>query len=282
MAVAGSVIIRAKDEAATIERALRALRDQTVDLELVVVDSGSTDGTLEIARRWCDRLIEIPPERFTFGGALNRGAEAASAPVHFALSAHCVCERRDWIERSLAYYDRPDVAATNGASRYPDQHPLRETFYQDAAAARAHPLWGFSNHAASWRAAVWEEFRFNESMAACEDKEWSWRVLGAGWLIAYDPLLCVSTTHRERSGLRAYFKRVERESRELAAHGAFPPFGLRDAFDEWWDGYPEDSRYPPVLHRANYYRAAEITAKYIGGRRGRNRHAWARPPAARR
>lgn len=269
MAAAGSVIVRAKNEAATIAAALSSLRDQTVDVEIVVVDSGSTDGTLEIARRWCDQLIEIPPEEFSFGRALNLGAEAASAPIHFALSAHCVAPREDWIERSLRHYERSDIAATNGALLYPDRRPLRETFHQDAETARRFPLWGFSNHAASWRAEVWEVHRFNEAMVACEDKEWSWRVLADGWLIAYDPLLCISTAHRERSGVRSFFNRTERESRELATYGAFPEFGVRDALRAWWNGYPEYSRYPPLMHRVNYYRIAEIIARYIGSRRGR-------------
>jgi rhamnosyltransferase len=290
MSVAGSVIVRAKDEAATIERTLSLVRDQTVAVELIVVDSGSTDGTLEIARALCDRLISIPPDRFTFGRALNVGADAASAKIHFALSAHCLPERSDWVERSLRHYERPDVAATNDSPFYPDQRPLREVFYQDAATARAHPLWGFSNHAASWRASVWQQFRFSESMEACEDKEWSWRVLNAGWVIAYDPLLSVSTAHCERSGVRRYYARVEREARELAAYGDFPTFRLRDAGAEWWNGYPADSRYPPLFHRANYYRVAEIAGKYVGARRGRRGRISApdaandleRPPAARR
>ena len=136
----------------------------------MVVDSGSTDGTVEIARRWCDRLIEIPSERFTFGHALNLGAEAASAPIHFAISAHCWPERSDWIERSLQHYEQPEVAATNGARYGPDESPLRDAFYQDAATALAHPLWGFSNHAASWRAAVWRDFRSTNRWRR-EDKE---------------------------------------------------------------------------------------------------------------
>lgn len=271
MSPRASVIVRARDEEAAIERTLSALRDQTVDVELIVVDSGSTDGTLEIARRWCDRLIELPSERFTYGRALNVGAEAASAPIHFALSAHCAPERGDWIERSLDLYERSEVAATNGALHYPDGRPLHETFYQGARTARASPLWGFSNHAASWRGTVWSQHPFNESMTACEDKEWSWRVLSAGWLIAYDPTLRVSTAHRERSGVVAYFKRVEREARELSAYSDLPPHGLPDALDEWWNHYPRDDRYPPLFHRANYYRIAEISGRYVGGIRGRRR-----------
>jgi rhamnosyltransferase len=271
MAVAGSVIVRVKNEAGTIGRTLEALRGQTVAVELIVVDSGSTDGTREVARRLSDRLIDIAPERFTFGRALNLGADAASAPIHFALSAHCRPERPDWVERSLAHYERSDVAATNGNAFKPDGSALRDVLYQDAAITRAHPLWGFSNHAASWRAEVWTEFPFNESMAACEDKEWSWRVLNAGWLVAHDPFLQVSTAHRERSGVKAYYGRVEREARELAAHINLPAFDLTDALGEWWNGYPPDNRYPPLFHRANYYRIAEIAGRYVGDVRGRRR-----------
>src|SRR5687767_8746951 len=125
MAVA-SVIVRAKDEAAAIERTLSALRTQSVEVEIIVVDSGSTDGTVEIARRWCDRLIEITPEQFTFGRALNIGAEAAAAPVHFALSAHCVPPRADWVERSCSYYSDAAVAATHGDRVGPDGKLLEE------------------------------------------------------------------------------------------------------------------------------------------------------------
>jgi rhamnosyltransferase len=142
-----TVIVRARDEERTIGRTLEALRDQSVPAEVIVVDSGSTDRTLEIANKYCDRLIEIPADSFTFGHALNAGARAASAPVHFALSAHCFPERPDWIERSIAHYRRMDVAGTHGAHALPDGRPLEAVLHQDAAHARAHPWWGFSNHA---------------------------------------------------------------------------------------------------------------------------------------
>lgn len=269
MSTTASVIVRAKDEAGSIERTLARVREQTLEAELIVVDSGSTDGTIEIARRFCDRIIELPPERFSYGRALNVGAEAASAPIHFALSAHCVPERCDWIERSLAHYERPDVAGTNGAVADPHGRPLLEPYHQDGRSTGGDPLWGYSNHAGSWRAEVRERFPFDEQMVACEDKEWASRVRGAGWVIAFDPFLTVSTAHRQRSGIKAYFARVEREARALSARGALPRYALRDALEEWWSGYPADSRYPPLFHRANYYRVTEIAARYVGGLRAR-------------
>src|SRR5207244_4709371 len=104
-----------------------------------------------------------------------------------ALSSHCFPDRTDVIERSLAHYERADVAATCGARSFPDGSPVESAFYQDLEHARAHPEWGFSNHASSWRADVWKRFPFDDHIAAAEDREWSWRVLGADLTIVFDP-----------------------------------------------------------------------------------------------
>ena len=58
-----SVVIPTKDGAATLPALLDALERQRVDVEveLVVVDSGSTDGTVALARERAHRLITIPP-----------------------------------------------------------------------------------------------------------------------------------------------------------------------------------------------------------------------------
>ena len=52
--------MRAKNKEQTIERALRALRDQTVEMEVILVDSGSTDRTVEVARPYCNQVVKYP------------------------------------------------------------------------------------------------------------------------------------------------------------------------------------------------------------------------------
>ncbi len=262
-----SVIVRVKDERDLLDRALRSLREQTVPVEIVVVDSGSTDGGLEVARRHADELIEIAPERFTFGRALNIGAERATGNVHFALSAHCRAERRDWVERALAHYENPRVAATHGCRTLPDRRPLLDVLLQDEAHARRHPYWGLSNHASSWRAELWRRFEFNEAMPACEDKEWAWRVMRDGWLIAVDPMLEITKDHRQLAGTMALFRRTRREAEALAGASDVPRTGLVEAVRTWWSDVPRDGVYPPLFHRLNYYRAAEIAGRYAGERR---------------
>ena len=263
-----SVIVRARDEEATIGRTLSALRSQTVEPEVIVVDSGSSDRTVAIAGPLCDRLIRIAPERFTFGHALNVGARAASAEVHFALSAHCFPDQRDWVARALAHYERPDVAGTGGDRTLPDGRALEATLYQDAAHARAHPWWGFSNHASSWRASVWEQFPFDEEIEASEDRDWAFRVLDAGWVIAIDPQLWVRMSHVWRSGVRSFYRRRRREARALAGITSFPAYDLGDVLREWWTALP-DTAHAPMLHRLDYRRMAGLAGKYAGYREAR-------------
>jgi len=276
-----SVIVRTRNEERTVERALSALLYQTVVPEIIVVDSGSEDRTVKIARSLCDRVIEISPAEFTYGRALNIGARAATASIHFALSAHCFPERADWVERSLAHYQRSDVAATNGIDAFADRSPVREPFFQNAAHARSNPFWGFSNHASSWRADVWMEFPFDEDIDYAEDREWSWRVLDAGWVIVFDPALWVDRSHAWRGGAVDLYNRQRSATAALGTFAELPPYGVQDCVREWWSGFPRDrdaawGGFPPdgrspLFHRLNYRRIAGLAGKYVGHRLARRR-----------
>jgi rhamnosyltransferase len=264
-----SVIVRSKNEIGAIERCLTLVREQTEVVELIVVDSGSTDGTLGVARRFADRVIEIAPEDFTFGGALNVGASAATADVHVALSAHCFPHRRDWIGRALDHYADPAVAGTFGARTRPGGAALDRPWTCRAPEALSDPYWGFTNHASSWRAETWERFPFDEGIEACEDREWSWRVLRAGHALVADPLLWVSGGHRRDAGLPALFRRTRREARALATLHEGHPYSAREALRDWWSDLPPGSRHPPLLRRLNPPRAVEIAARVVGERDAR-------------
>ena len=262
-----SAIVRCRDERATLERTLTTLREQTVRPEIIVVDSGSTDGSLEIARRLADRVIEIEPGRFSYGRALNVGAAAAAAPVHLALSAHCFAPPR-WVERTLTHYARDDVAGTNGIQTFADGSRVTEPFHQDAAHARSNPWWGFSNHASSWRAAVWREHPFDESLDYAEDREWALRVTAAGWTLVYDPALWVDMSHAWR-GVRNTFQRQRRATRVVAALAGAGPYTVRELARDWWREIPRD-RHSTLAHRfLNPVRLAGLAGRYVGRREAR-------------
>ncbi|MCZ7585330.1 MAG: glycosyltransferase [Deltaproteobacteria bacterium] len=101
-----SVIIRAKNEAAEIGAVLRRVLDQRYgDFEVVVVDSGSTDRTVEIAQKLGVRVVQIAPEAFTYGRALNLGMRETASPYGVFLSAHALPFDRDWLRNLLAPFD---------------------------------------------------------------------------------------------------------------------------------------------------------------------------------
>jgi rhamnosyltransferase len=265
-----SVLVRAQDSRADLERLLPALRSQTQAAELVVVDSGSRDGSLAVAARLADRLVRLRPGSYSPGRSLNLGAASAAGEILLPFSAHCRLPAVDWIERCLKHYSRSDVVATNGALRGADQRRLSGVFYQGAEHARAHPDWGFSNHASSLRAAAWREHRFDEELRTAEDRLWAIEVTARGWVIAHDPALLVSQEHRYRQGTANFFRRERRELIVIGANVAMPDYPLSNLVRDWWNDLPAAGRYPKTVHRfLNYRRTAGMLGKYLGHREAR-------------
>ncbi len=277
-----SVVVRTKNKEETIERALQGLREQTVQTEVILVDSGSTDRTVELARPYCDQVICIPAETFTYGHALNLGARHAGGQVVFALSAHCVPSSPEWVEVSLNAYTDKGVAGTWGPLDRPDGSPLNGPAKFSLADLGSDATWGFSNHASSWRKQVWERFPFDEQLVACEDKEWMWRVMSAGFSFYADPRLWVDSSHRRNAGLRALYKRVHREHLVLAGMLSYPRLTVPGLLSKWWSEFPNASSRPNWQRRLSPWRAAELTGEYTGDlagtrRRGDGgRYAWSR------
>jgi rhamnosyltransferase len=268
-----SVIVRAKNEAEHIGGTLQSLRDQSVPVEIIVVDSGSEDATVAIAARNCDHLLAISQEDFSFGGSLNLGCSASSAPIVFALSAHCRAPGPDWVAESLAHYDAAETGATCGERWTPDRRQVLDApRVLTPADVAGNPFWGFSNHAASWRRAVWEAEPFDESLTSCEDKEWSWRVM-LRWSIVVDPRLVVVASHRRRSGLRSLWARNVREHRDIIGLTGGPTPTPRQMVGLWWSGFPPTTPALDWGRRLYPLRAVELAAGFHGDRRGRARYA---------
>jgi len=269
-----AVVIRARDEAADIGRTLDLLAAQTEGHEVVVVDSGSRDATPEIARAAGARVLAL--EDFSFGRALNVGAAACDAPVIVSLSAHAFPRSPDWLAHVVAAFDDPAVACVYGEERDASGRPLGGAVRQDAATARAHPHWGYSNGAGAFRTALWRERPFREDLPGAEDREWAlWALEAHAAVCLLDPALAVDHDH-SRDSLRACFARGRREARGFAMFLDLPPYGAREAVREWWtDQGWHRSR---ARGRLDPRRLARLAGKWVG-RRGRPpRGPGAAPP----
>ena len=262
-----SVIIRVRDEQANLDRCLRLLGDQQLPhhaVQAIVVDCGSSDSTVAVATAHGARVIELPPARFTFGGALNLGAQAADGDVLVSLSAHAFPRDRGWLARiASAVADRERVACASGDSYDPDGVALTQPVEQDLALAHKRPEWGYSNAAGAFRADLWRRRGFNTELPGCEDKEWAWHWLTLGFTCRIDPSLAVDHDHTHDK-LTSIYQRARREAAAYAAFAPLPAYGARELAKDWWS----DLRWydSSLRARLSHRRAARLFGTYAGRR----------------
>jgi rhamnosyltransferase len=260
-----SVIVRTFNSAPTVLTTMRSIRAQDMASEILVVDSGSNDDTLDLVAPFADTILHIKPEEFTFGGSLNIGAAAAAAPVHVALSSHCVLPRPDWLRIAVGQIRDGAVAAV-GMPTDALGRPLERVFLVNRDYLLAHHYWGFSNHASAWSAEAWRAHPFDESLVASEDKEWSWRALGDNGVLAVDPRLVVPGVHRRAAGVRMYYRRLRKEIDSVHDLRPLPRYGMSDMVLDWGRAHPRD---PFVLarRRLGRTRLVEVLARWRSARR---------------
>jgi glycosyltransferase involved in cell wall biosynthesis len=213
-----SVIVRARNEEAALGRLLAglALQDRR-DVEIVLVDSGSTDGTRAVAEARGARIVTIEARHFTFGRALNLGLAAARAPLCAIVSAHCLPANDQWLSRLLDPFRDPVVAGAYGkqlpvaAALAYEQRKLIKAFPPEPRRQRSHYF--FHNANSAVRRQVWERTPFDERLPGLEDRDWAKRVLTQGYEIAYEPMAMVYHHHDETLG--QIYRRYLREGQAL-------------------------------------------------------------------
>ena len=113
-----SIIIRCLNEEHHLPRLLDGIDGQTMrPFEVIIVDSGSKDLTVQIARSRGARIEHIEPGEFSFGRALNLGARVAGGDVLVMASAHTYPASERWLELLLKPFSDSAVALVYGAQR---------------------------------------------------------------------------------------------------------------------------------------------------------------------
>ncbi|MBS0388236.1 MAG: glycosyltransferase [Proteobacteria bacterium] len=199
-----SVVIRTLNEARHLASLLQAIAEQDtegLEVEVVLVDSGSTDGTLAIAERFGCHIQHIGREEFSFGRSLNIGCAAARGDILVFTSGHCVPADTRWLrhlcqpilEGKAQYsYGRQVGGPTSFFSEtrifgkyFPERSAVpQEGFYcNNANAALAH--------------GSWVKYRFDEGLTGLEDMALAKRLVADGGRVAYVAEACVLHHHDE-------------------------------------------------------------------------------------
>ncbi len=114
-----SVIFLTKNGGSLFRESLLAVLSQETDFdfEVVAVDSGSTDGTLEFLKEQPVNLHCIPPESFNFGTTRDLGFSLGRGEILITVSQDAVPAGTDWLQLLCKPFSDPDVAAVQGKEK---------------------------------------------------------------------------------------------------------------------------------------------------------------------
>lgn len=214
-----SIVIPTKNGMSTLPALFDRLADGQVraPFEVIAVDSGSTDGTLDLITARADRVIAVAPEAFDHGLTRNLGIEAASAPLIVLLVQDAVPATGDWLDRLIDPLQRNEHLAGVWARQEPrpDAPPIVRHYMQRGSLGSTEPRTSrlrdapelqslapvdrlarctFDNVCSCIRRSVWQSHPFR-SLPIAEDLAWARDVLLAGYELAFLPDVTVLHSH---------------------------------------------------------------------------------------
>ena len=238
MSRAVSVALPVLNGGALLDEVLTAVRAQKVDadVEIVVIDSGSSDGSREIARSHGADVHEIERSEFSHGGTRNLLMERSSGDHVAFLTQDATPAHDRWLAALLQGFERADdVGLVYGPYvPRPDaphwvRRELTEFFGPEPGLARGERAFGpdtfYSSANGALSRAAWTEVPFRP-VSYAEDQLLATDMLAAGWSKAYEPGAAV--LHSHHYGPAEVFGRLFDEFRALReVHGHVEQVGVR-------------------------------------------------------
>lgn len=240
-----TVFIPTFNGAERLEEILRSIESQHTkrSFEILIIDSGSTDGTIDIVKKhsWC-RLYQIPNHEFQHGRTRNLAAAMANGKIVVYLTQSSTPAHDGWLESLVRHFDEEErVVAVYGrhlpragCNSYVAADVLN-TFYwispnggvvydcvESSEVLDKLPLNEFhrrrfySDANSALRKSYWEQFPYPEVEYA-EDQLFGQQVLRSGYVKVYEPQAAVFHSHHLR--LDRYFQRRFDEYISLIQNG---------------------------------------------------------------
>lgn len=205
-----SIIVLTKNGRPHLERLLPTVVAQAgnVSGEVLAVDSGSDDGTLELLRRFPVRIVQIHPQDFHHARTRNFAASLAQGRILVLLSQDAIPASENWLGCMMRNFADPKVGAVYGRqvpnpgsslerqqaldAVYGELRVVKDPAHRNGLGYR---FYHFSDANAAIRRSVWEKTQFPEDLKVFEDLGLAKRVLDSGWKIVYEPEAAVIHSH---------------------------------------------------------------------------------------
>jgi rhamnosyltransferase len=205
-----SILLLTKNGAPDLERLLPAIYSQKGigPFEVIAIDSGSTDESLDVLQRFPVRLEQIPARAFHHARTRNFAAGLASGKILILLSQDAIPTSEVWLSTMISNFSDPSVGAVYGRqlpkpgstmeredaldTLYGEQRIVKDPAHRNGLGYR---FYHFSDVNAAIRRSVWEAVRFPEDLKVFEDMGIAKGILDAGWKIVYEPESPVFHSH---------------------------------------------------------------------------------------
>jgi glycosyltransferase involved in cell wall biosynthesis len=214
-----SIIIRTLNEERYLPELLSSIASQKSSFshEVILIDSGSTDSTLIVAKKYNCRILHISREEFSFGRSLNRGCEAAQGTYLAFISGHCIPCNSHWLQNLVQPLELGVVQYCYGRQLGGPQTYWSECqiFAKYFPAQSCLPQQGFycNNANSALLATTWNRHRFNEDLTGLEDMELAKRLVEAEGRVGYTA--DASAYHLHHENWKQVQRRFEREALAL-------------------------------------------------------------------
>jgi rhamnosyltransferase len=215
-----SVLIRTFNSAKTLERVILGLERAEGD-EVIIVDSGSRDATLKIAKKHGATIV-IAPGPFNYSKSLNLGFATAKNPWVLVLSSHAIPIVPRFLEVHRAAIQRfpQDVvmgsAPSKISTKFAAESKPEELYFFDK-----NTYWDaehfFGNGNAIYRKSAWEKQPFDETIRTAEDILWYRETIEKGHRLAYIP--AARTLNCNQASLAYMFRKGYSDARARCQKG---------------------------------------------------------------
>lgn len=199
-----SIVIRTLNEAYYLEELLQSIfrqKTENFNIEVVIIDSGSTDETLYIAEKYNCNITFIKKNEFTFGRSLNMGSKHANGDILVYISGHCIPVNDEWLVNLIKPIVDGKVGYSYGrqvgrdSTKYSERRIFEKYFPVNSKIPQKDFFCNNANSAI--KRSVWNEFLFNEEVTGLEDMELAKRYCENGGLVGYVSDSCVYHIHDE-------------------------------------------------------------------------------------
>lgn len=227
-----SIVIRSYNEEEHIGRLLLGIREQNLQPhEVIVVDSGSTDQTVQIAQKFGATIIHIKKQEFSFGRALNIGCRAATGDILVFASAHVYPVHRTWLEKLVEPFGDERVVLSYGRQRGNhlnkfSEHQIFLKWFPDMSVCPQKTY--FCNNAnCAVRRGEWEKLHYDETLSGLEDLAWARQAQTSGGWLAYAADAQIVHVHDETwAHVRNRYRREAMAMKKINNNASFSIFDL--------------------------------------------------------